>query len=135
MANVLSITFEMVQNSYDKPIAPERAAWVNQKIDEAARELLSYIPNLLERISLGLVDQEFVNDKVIGSVLRVVRNPEGFETETEGDYAYRLNKTVASGDIWYLERDLIAMGWVAPLKKQTPRTVFIKSSRGFGFPR
>lgn len=135
MANALGITFEMVQNSYDKPIDPARAPWVNTKIDEAVRELLSYIPNLLSRIEQGLVDKDFVTDKVIGSVLRVVRNPEGLETETEGDYSYRLNKTVASGDIWYLERDLVAMGWIAPLKKQIPRTVFSNSSRGFGFPR
>lgn len=135
MANALGITFEMVQESYDKPIDLTRKPWVEKKIDEAVRELLSYIPNLMSRIENQLVDKDFVTDKVIGSVLRVVRNPEGIESETEGDYAYKLNKTVASGDIWYLERDLIAMGWVAPLKKQTPRTVFSTPSRGFGFPR
>ena len=134
MANALGVTFEMVQGSYDKPIALDRAEWVNQKIDEAVRELISYIPSLPSRIDQGLVDKDFVIDKVVGSVLRVVRNPEGLETETEGDYSYRINKTVASGDIWYLERDLVAMGWVAPLKKQIPRTVYSRPSRGFGFP-
>lgn len=135
MANALNITFEMVQASYDKPIPVEKAPWVNQKIDEAVRELIGYIPNLQTRIEEGMLDKDFVTDKVVGSVLRVVRNPEGFESEGEGDYTYRLNKTVASGDIWYLERDLIAMGWVLPQKKSMPRTVFSNSSRGFGFPR
>lgn len=135
MANPLNINFTDVQDSYDKTIDPARAPWVSQKIDEAVRELLSYIPTLPQRIEKGLVDREFVIDKVVGSVLRVVRNPEGFESESEGDYTYRINKTVASGDIWYLERDLLSMGWVLPTKRQTPRTVYARPSRGFGFPR
>lgn len=134
MSNDLNILLSDVQASYEDTIPAERAAWVNQKIDEAVSELLSYIPTLTQRIETGLVKRAFVVDKVVGSVLRVVRNPKGFEAEGEGDYNYRISKTVASGDIWYLDKDLIAMGWVAPLKKQTPRTVYSRPSRGFGFP-
>lgn len=135
MANDLNILLTDVQESYEKTLPSEKSAWVNQKIDEAVNELLNYIPSLPQRIEDGLVNRNFVKDKVVGAVLRVVRNPEGLESEGEGDYTYRLNKTVASGDIWYLEKDLLSMGWVAPLKRSVPRTVFSTPSRGFGFPR
>ena len=133
MANVLDITLDQVTASYEGTIASQKFDWVNQKIDEAVRELLAIIPDIPNRIDAGALDPELVADKVIAAVLRVVRNPTGIDQETEGDYSYRLRNTVASGDIWYQEKELTALGWIAP-KQYAPRTVFTKASRGFGFP-
>lgn len=135
MANDLGITIEAVRASYDKTIAEQQVTWVNEKIDEAVRELLSIIPDIPTRIDAGTLDAKLVSDKVVAAVLRVVRNPSGIDQENEGDYGYRLNKLVASGDIWYPEKDLIRLGWVNADKSRTPRTVFSTPSRGFGFPR
>lgn len=134
MANRLDITLSQVAASYEKTISPQKTAWVNQKIDEAVRELLSIIPDIPARIDAGSLDPDLVTDKVVAAVLRVVRNPEGIEQEGEGDYNYKLRNTVASGDIWYQEKELTALGWIAPTKRDTPRTVFSRPSRGFGFP-
>lgn len=134
MANVLDVTFEQVTSSYEGTIPLQKSDWVNQKIDEAVRELLSIIPDIPDRIDAGLLDPQLVADKVVAAVLRVVRNPTGIEQEAEGDYSYRMRNSVASGDIWYQEKELTALGWIAPTKRDTPRTVFSRSSRGFGFP-
>lgn len=133
MANALDITLDRVVASYEGLIPEQKFDWVNQKIDEAVRELLSIIPDIPDRIDAGTLDPDLVADKVVASVLRVVRNPTGIDQETEGDYSYRMRNTVASGDIWYQEKELIALGWVAP-KTYRPRTVFATASRGFGFP-
>lgn len=135
MANDLGITIEAVRASYDKPIAEQQVTWVNEKIDEAVRELLAIIPDIPTRIAAGTLDPKLVSDKVVAAVLRVVRNPSGIIQEGEGDYNYRLDKLVASGDIWYPEKDLIRLGWVNADRSRTPRTVFSTPSRGFGFPR
>lgn len=134
MANDLDITLDQVKASYEGTIPTQKNDWVNGKIDEAVRSLLSYIPDLPSRVADGSVDADLVSDKVVAAVLRVVRNPTGYDEEQEGDYRYRLNKLVASGDIWYPDNDLTALGWVGPTKKSTPRTVFSRPSRGFGFP-
>lgn len=133
MANALDVSFEQVTASYEGTIPVQKAEWVNQKIDEAVRELLSIIPDIPARIDEGTLDPYLVADKVVAAVLRVVRNPTGVEQESEGDYSYRMRNTVASGDIWYQEKELTALGWVAP-KTYRPRTVFSRASRGFGFP-
>lgn len=134
MANVLDVTFEEVAASYEGTIPVQKADWVNTKIDEAVRELIAIIPNIPARIEAGTLDPDLVTDKVVGAVLRVVRNPTGIEQEGEGDYNYRLRNTVASGDIWYQEKDLVALGWIAPSTRAVARTVFTTPSRGFGFP-
>lgn len=135
MANDLDITLDQVKASYEGTIETQKYGWVNSKIDEAVRSLLAYLPELPARIDAGLIDPDLVSDKVVAAVLRVVRNPTGIIQEGEGDYNYRLDKLVASGDIWFPEKDLIALGWVNADKSRTPRTVFSTPSRGFGFPR
>jgi hypothetical protein len=134
MANDLDITIEQVRASYEGTIPTQKDTWVNGKIDEAVRALLSYMPDIPVRIAAGTLDPLLVGDKVVAAVLRVVRNPTGYDEEQEGDYRYRLNKLVASGDIWFPDRDLIELGWVSPTKQSMPRTVFSRPSRGFGFP-
>lgn len=133
MANVLNVTIENVANSYEGKIAIEDVAWVETKIDEAVRELLSIIPSIPKRIGNGQLDPELVTDKVVGAVLRVVRNPQGIESEGEGDYNIRLRNSVASGDIWYQEKDLIQLGKVVETKNK-PRTVHSRATPGWGFP-
>lgn len=133
MANSLNITIENVANSYEGKISTEDVAWAETKIDEAVRELLSIIPSIPRRIANGTLDAELVMDKVVGAVLRVVRNPKGIESEGEGDYNIRLRNSVASGDIWYQEKDLIQLGKVIESKNK-PRTVHSKATAVWGFP-
>lgn len=134
MANDLGITIEQVRASYEGNIPDDDSVWVSGKIDEAVRELLALIPTLQDRVDSGVVNRDFVADKVVAAVLRVVRNPKGIIDEGEGDYSIRLDKLVASGDIWYPEKDLIKLGWVKPSARNRPRTIFSNVSRGFGIP-
>lgn len=133
MANVLNITSDDVAKSYEGEIEAAQVTWVEHKIDEAVRDLIGLIPSIPARIASRELDPELVKDKVVGAVLRVVRNPQGIESEGEGDYNIRLKNTVASGDIWYQEKDLIQLG-LNVVKKYRPRTVHSKATPGWGFP-
>jgi hypothetical protein len=134
MANQLGITWEQIEKSYEGTLPSTKIAWAQQKIDEAVRDLLSFIPSIPDRIASNKLDADLVRDKVAAAALRVVRNPMGIESEDEGDYGLKLRNTVASGDIWWQEKDLIALGRVKPSQRNRPRTVFARSSRGFGAP-
>lgn len=132
MTNVLNITSDDVEESYEGTIAVSEVAWVERKIDEAVRDLVGLIPSIPARIESGHLDPELVKDKVVGAVLRVVRNPKGIESEGEGDYNIKLKNTVASGDIWFQEKDLDLLRPKG--RKNRPRTVHARATPGWGFP-
>ncbi len=50
-----------------------------------------------------------IQDVLENAVARVVRNPEGLKSESEGDYSYTLNALDASGNIWFPDSDLDAI--------------------------
>lgn len=134
MTNFLGLTSDDVDNAYEESIEISQVAWVERVTDKAVRELLGLIPTLQVRIDSGKLDKELVKDKVIDAVLRVVRNPKGIDSEGEGDYNVKLRNTVASGDVWYQEKDLLQLGWVAPKGRDRPRTVHARATPGWGFP-
>jgi hypothetical protein len=76
------------------------------------------------------IDPAFVKDKVIGAVLRVLRNPEGIQSETEGNYSYKVNPITASGNVWYTKDELADLGVGVTADK--PRTVF--ATNRYGWP-
>lgn len=47
-----------------------------------------------------------VADVVQNAVVRVLRNPEGYRSETEGDYSYTVNPMDSAGSIWFPDADL-----------------------------
>lgn len=134
MTNHLGLTSDDVNNAYEGEISVAEVQWVERKLDQAVRELYATIPSLKSRIDAELIDSDLVKDKVIDAVLRVVRNPKGIDSEGEGDYNIKLRNTVASGDIWFQEKDLIQLGWEAPGKANKMGTVRVKATPGWGFP-
>lgn len=137
MSNVLGYVSTDLEATYEGELDLENLdEWYQQKIDEAVRLLVRKVPNLVSRIaaydpstSTGL-DPEFVKDKVMGAVLRVLRDPEGLESETEGNYSYTRNPIVASANIWYTKDELADLGVTA--KADKPRTVW--ASTRYGWP-
>ena len=123
MSNVLGITPDEVKDRYEGTIDESQERWFSKTVDRAVRKLIQVAPGIEDRIASGVLDPEFVRDKVADAVLRVVRNPEGFDREAEGDYSYQMNKLVASGNLWYPESDLAELGF-AVSTNTTPKTVF-----------
>lgn len=57
-------------------------------IGDAEALLLDRIPQLPLRIANGVVSEQTVSSVVVDIVKRVLRNPEGFRSEADGDYNY-----------------------------------------------
>jgi len=133
MTNVLAVTLDEVLASYEGTIVTDELTWATDIVDKAVRELINKIPSIPSRVAAGTLDREYVVDKVGEAAHRVYRNPEGMASETEGDYSYRLRTIMASGNVWYPDSDLIALGYTNG-KNSVPRTVFSTPSRGWGFP-
>lgn len=137
MSNPLGYVSTDLEDSYEGELDLEQLDdWYQRKLDEAVRLLLRKAPTIIARMdsydpTTGTgIDPDFVKDKVIGAVLRVLRNPEGFQSESEGDYSYRKNPTEASANIWFTKDELLDLGAARVIDR--PRTVF--ASNRYGWP-
>lgn len=79
-------------------------------LDDAERMLISRVPELLARVAdgrLARVDVELVESTM---VLRVVRNPSGYRSETAGDYGYTVDIRAAAGFLTVLPQEWRLVG-------------------------
>ena len=137
MTNVLGLVSTDLEAPYEGELDLDNLdEWYQEKLDEAVRLLIRKVPSVVARMAsynpaTGTgIDPEFVRDKVIGAVLRVMRNPEGIQSETEGNYSYKVNPITASGNVWYTKDELADLGLAASADK--PRTIF--ASNRYGWP-
>ncbi|MGX5360085.1 Gp19/Gp15/Gp42 family protein [Kocuria sp. KH4] len=114
MANTLHITVEAVTETYEGDIDLEdeqTVTWLQGQIDKAVRALLGDCPTLLRRWAAKTVDHLLVQDVVVDAVLRVVRDEDPtMKGESESGYSYTKNPLMASGDIWFPDKDLRRIG-------------------------
>lgn len=110
MANPLNLNWQILKDRYEGELDSSNQTFYQMKVDEAVRLLLRKCPGLQDRIEKKLLDIDFVHDVVAKAVLRVIRNPEGFTSESEGNYSYSLGNRVASGDLWYQDSELADLG-------------------------
>lgn len=106
------VTYQQVVNHYEgDPAELGSQTYVETKIGQTVRKLASRLGTRIEaRIASGRLDPDLFRDVVAEAVLRVVRNPEGFTTEQQGNYQYGLRASVASGLLMFTDdnlRDLI----------------------------
>lgn len=130
MSNELNLVSTDLEATYEGELdLPNLDDWYQEKIDEAVRLLIRKVPNIVTRMAAGSIDPLFVRDKVLGAVMRVLRDPEGLESETEGNYSYKKNPVVASGNIWFTKDELADLGMTTATA--LPRTVFAKNRYGW----
>lgn len=136
MANVLGYTEADLETKYEGDLDFDNSDWYMELIDEAVRLLLRKAPTIVARMAAydpatgAGIDPEFVKDKVFNAVLRVLRAPDGFKSETEGNYSYEMNPVEASANIWYTKDELADLG--AGVVATKPRTIF--ASTRYGWP-
>ncbi|MGH3760256.1 Gp19/Gp15/Gp42 family protein [Actinophytocola sp.] len=77
-------------------------------LEDAETVIRVKIPDLDQRIADGRLRRELVVMVEANAVVRVLRNPGGFRSETAGDYSYTLDTRAAAGYLtipdadWYL---------------------------------
>jgi hypothetical protein len=103
------VTLSDVEAAYEGsfPTDPDAQLWLQSLIDRAERMLVAQVKSIPTRLAAGTLAVENVQDAIITAVLRVVRNPEGLQSETEGNYLYSVSRDVAGGKLYFTADDLL----------------------------
>jgi hypothetical protein len=83
---------------------------VSIRLDDAERLIKSRIPDLDGKILDDEIDQGTVVMIEAEAVLRLVRNPQGFTSESDGNYTYMINAAVASGRLEIQDSEWALLG-------------------------
>lgn len=78
-------------------------------LDDAWWLLTARRPSLEANLTAGTVRAENVRRVLAWMVIRVLMNPEGYDSESIGDYTYRRNELVASGRLHVTDDELAAV--------------------------
>lgn len=89
-------TTEDVTTLWAKEPEPEILTLITRRLAQVERMILRRIPDLAGRIADGRIDLDDVVDIEADAVLRLVRNPEGYFSETDGNYTYMLRADLSS---------------------------------------
>lgn len=100
-----------VQVRWGRQLTPEDTAMVTQRLEDVERMLKRRIPDLDSRVAAD--PQGYGVDVVqveADAVLRLARNPEGYQSETDGNYTYMLQSDQESGSLSILPEEWRILG-------------------------
>lgn len=103
-------TPEDVSSRLGRDLDESEALIVNVRLNDVERLIRSRKPSLDADITSGMLDVEVVKQVEAEAVLRLVRNPEGYRSETDGNYSYQIDASVASGRISILDDEWALLG-------------------------
>ncbi|WP_280429728.1 Gp19/Gp15/Gp42 family protein [Nocardia brasiliensis] len=86
-----------VQKWMGRPLSEAERNLSAVLVDGVARKILARIPNLADLLAKGRRDPETVVMVQALSVCRVLRNPDGYRTESAGTFSYTVDSRVAAG--------------------------------------
>lgn len=79
---------------------------VTTRLNDVELMIRHRIPDLDTKVSTGVIDPEMLVMIECESILRLIRNPDGYTSETDGNYSYQISAAVASGKL-----DILASEW------------------------
>jgi hypothetical protein len=83
---------------------------VNTRLGDAELLIKSRAKDLDARIEAGSLDQALVVMVEAEMVLRLIKNPDGFVQESDGNYSYMISSAVASGRLELLPDEWALLG-------------------------
>lgn len=113
-----AVEYQWVLDSYEgEPEDLGRQSYVESKIRHTVGKLKARYGRRIEsRLASGELEADLYKDTVAEAVLRVVRNPEGYTTEQQGNYQYSLRAAVASGYLMFTAENMLdLLGEPAPI--------------------
>ncbi|MFA5707383.1 Gp19/Gp15/Gp42 family protein [Mycolicibacterium sp.] len=99
-----------VQTLLARELTSEETAQVERRLAQVERMILRRIPDLAGQTAAGQIDPADVVDIEAEAVLRLVRNPEGYASESDGTYSYQFNRETASGRLEILPEEWERLG-------------------------
>lgn len=93
-----------------RELTVEETALVNRRLEQVERMIKRRIPDLDTLVAGGDLDEDDVVDTEAEAVLRVVRNPDGIASETDGTYTYVRSRDSADNSLRILPEEWAALG-------------------------
>lgn len=105
-------TLQDVQNRYHEDLGDDETLelLINTRLGDAELILKSRIPDLDDKILDGEILEDVVVMVEAEMVLRLIRNPEGYSQESDGNYSYAIYQMVASGRLEVLPDEWKLLG-------------------------
>ncbi|WP_298074845.1 Gp19/Gp15/Gp42 family protein [uncultured Corynebacterium sp.] len=103
-------SFEDVEVRFFRDLTAEERPLVESRLADAENKIRRRIPDLDDRI---VDDPAFAGTVVrvcADAVIRLVRNPEGYVQETDGNYTYMLSHSSADGRLTILPEEWADLG-------------------------
>lgn len=102
---------------------------VQDKALDAVAFIFDMVPAARRRLDSGALSERAWIKTVTDVVMRVLRNPAGHQSESDGVYNYSDRSTVASGDMWLTKNDLAVLNGS---DGTMPGTIRVEAARGWG---
>lgn len=93
-----------------RELTPEETALVGRRLAQVERMILRKVPDLAGQTAAGQIDPDDVRDIEAEAVLRVIRNPDGLYSETDGSYTYQLSREAADNTLRILPEEWQTLG-------------------------
>ncbi|AEV52154.1 head-tail adaptor Ad1 [Rhodococcus phage RER2] len=103
-------TVEDVAVRFARDLTEEESALVLARLTDAENRIRSRIPDLDDQVVAGTILEANVVQVCSDAVLRLVRNPDGFVQETDGNYTYMLSHDAARGNLTILRDEWELLG-------------------------
>jgi len=89
---------------------PEVMALIERRLEQVERLIRRRIPSLDTLVSTSETFEADLIDIEADAVLRLVRNPEGYLSETDGAYTYQLQTDLNNGRLTVLDDEWTILG-------------------------
>lgn len=99
-----------VSGRLGRELSADEATMVAARLEDAELIIKSRIPDLDAKITADEIDVELVKMIEANSVVRLVRNPNAYTGETDGNYSYQINWKTATGELEILDNEWALLG-------------------------
>ena len=103
-------TAEDVAIRWARTPSVEEAALIEVRLGDVERMIRRRVPTLDDKVTAGTVDEDDLIQVESDAVLRLVRNPDGYLSESDGNYTYMLRSDLASGRLEILPEEWELLG-------------------------
>lgn len=99
-----------VSGRLGRGLSADEATMVTARLADAELIIRSRIPDLDDQITDDKIDVEIVKMIEANAVVRLVRNPNAYTGETDGNYTYQINWKTATGELEILDNEWALLG-------------------------
>lgn len=99
-----------VQDRLGRPLTDDETTQVEALLNDAEVLIKTKVPDLEDQVTAGDLDEAIVVMIEANAVVRLIRNPNGYTSETDGSYSYQINWRLASGSLQILDSEWSLLG-------------------------